>query len=1285
MRRHSGIQIIFLCFIIIFTSSRTVRASESRIKYYAEYKAVEISGQTGPEYYGYSVTVMLKSGNRILNIGETQIDLYGNYRYVFEVTDLPKEAELFVKCADKDITSTVYETLLKSYAPVNVFYQIKEGDAAYRITANMSPILKLSKKYVVIAAQYDGAGALVHSDVFYSDKAENKEYFDKTVDKKGVLKVFVWQETDKMVPSACLKEGGGELVLKFGQLADKQTQEGYSPLMGENNYQVFTQAKEEIEDEFQLQQPVTPECSREFYVSADGNDNALGDFERPFATIARAVEEYMQLSEAEKNDWTAIYIRGGNYNVSESIDLSDAKKLYISAYQDETVSLNNKLVCKGYNLHEVTQSNTERSIINRINPEVNRLYYCNYSDLGIESLDGFAYGNTGKKPKLLYNGIVQTLARYPNGGDTYIDTVIDAGYDDDGNYTENVEFIPTDKQPFSWSSNNKIGISGQLCVTWYYNHMEASFDFEKGTVKTPSRQTVSQGNKCAVRLVNHPEDRAHFYYYNVFEEIDMPGEWCAQDAEGRIYFYPGTEKVSSGDEIAIMNPIDGSIFRINSCENIVLNNIKFDMVKDAVKIENCEKVMLQNCDFSNISGRCVNILSSEYCGVINSSFENCDGGVNIGGSAQALRDLKAERNFVQNCHFNALAQTCVIIGESCGNIISHNLGENYQASFASVFGGCENIIEYNESASGGFNGNEAYIIYIDGQYNARNNHVRYNYIHDNSPDPNSILLGQGIALDDVGESNFVYGNIIKNLGGTIGINGGDNNIIDGNIIINSTEPIKCSDGMYSPEEAQGNAILDDLRKGRLTYRYYNYGLGDGTNWSMRYPKAVDRMKYLEEVSRRWNTGDHTSEEMMFMRAATGNYIVNNIMVNSPDIITGPSITDFYYSGNPENGVPDLNGNDYSVVWNNKSVEKFDIESLDYFEKIGMTYKPTYKEEEISVIYPSAEEPYLSSNEVNIVWTAAERANAYRVIVSEDADFSTVYQSRWAIDNRIILSLQNYSYGEKKYYYKIEAYNSGDGGEPFFTTSAKSVVLAPYIQTEDKTVISNKTSQFASAWNGVVGNQYIRYSDSGISGEDMSESGNSFIRVTTDDSGKSYRFVWGSGPYATAEKYNSVYDKNTTMSANILVRFPNKEKFASSVCVPFMHFSPSALAEDVSYGGNGKAVYFKIEKSADKYILFKGITGQGIPETQIGEYSGAELFARWIPVNIEVNMATGQSKCSFDNIDAAIDMNYTDWNNDGYRWNTENYLRFFDFIINGSGENQTIVDIRDVSVVRKVNH
>ena len=215
-----------LCLILILNISAVGTVHADNIRYYEAHKTIGIKGKTDKIYANKFVTLVLKAENRVINIGETTIDSLGNYKYAFKFKELPQAAELFVKCDDENVTETAYEAILNTKSFVNVNYETEESSGSYRIIADMSPVLEKSESYTAIAAQYDSSGALTGCKVFNSSDMDDASLFDKTVEKSGALKFFVWTNMKEMIPSAYTSECGGKLILKFGINADKQAREG---------------------------------------------------------------------------------------------------------------------------------------------------------------------------------------------------------------------------------------------------------------------------------------------------------------------------------------------------------------------------------------------------------------------------------------------------------------------------------------------------------------------------------------------------------------------------------------------------------------------------------------------------------------------------------------------------------------------------------------------------------------------------------------------------------------------------------------------------------------------------------------------------------------------------------------------------------------------------------------------------------------------------------------------------------------------------------------------------
>ena len=103
-----------------------INAQESDIKYYSVYKSIRLKGETDPTAGNKFVTAILKDGNGVLNMAEIEIDSAGRYDYVFNTPSITEEVELVVKCADEDITNTVYEAILQMNLLDHSFFVFKD-------------------------------------------------------------------------------------------------------------------------------------------------------------------------------------------------------------------------------------------------------------------------------------------------------------------------------------------------------------------------------------------------------------------------------------------------------------------------------------------------------------------------------------------------------------------------------------------------------------------------------------------------------------------------------------------------------------------------------------------------------------------------------------------------------------------------------------------------------------------------------------------------------------------------------------------------------------------------------------------------------------------------------------------------------------------------------------------------------------------------------------------------------------------------------------------------------
>ncbi len=1414
-RKITG-KILSILLSVIMLLALYVPVQANNLSYYATFKSIKVSGYGSLDSANPFVTLILKNGDEIIGLGETKMEPSGKYEYTFRAPKITEGAELFVKCADQDITSTVYEAILETSTIAQVSYDLVERDNTYEVTADLSDVTELTDNFTIVVAQYDKEERLVESTLIGSDELEDISLFDGNIEKKSdILKLYVWT-TDTMAAAAKTREGDGGLLLKFGAKADSQYKEGYKPLAGNNGYERYLQAKSELPEELDIIKEQKPQITNAFYVSSNALSGGDGSFDRPFATLEDALDAYRNLSNANKENWTGIYLFGGVYNIDEIITINNTytnsegnAKLYIGAYNGEKVTFTNGKTVTGDDLIPVTKENTSADTINRIHSNAGQIYYVDYETLGIDKISGAVYGDTGKKPKLYISGKEQILARYPNGSDTYISNVINDGYNN--GYLDYAVFVPTDTRPFEWTNQANIGIAGQLSVSWYYNHMQAYFDNDLNHISVPATQAAAQKRGIAKNLINATEIPSHFHYYNVFEEMDLSGEWCYDDTEKRVYICLDGDV--SDKKISVAGDMTSYAIQVSGISNVVFDGIDFEVFQYAVRISGCSDVVVQNSTFKNL-GRGMYLTQSETSGVINSDFENVYTGIYIsGGGASASADVEPKRNFVQNCHFDGVENDCMTLSYTFGNIVSHNLAENFKGWFTGVFYGGENIIEYNEAYAGGYNGSEDYIIYLNGTYESRANHIRYNYLHDFSPLPQKIPTGVVICADDLAEEQYIYGNIIQNAYSGIYGNGGDNNVIDSNYIISSSQKnlwasIRMSNSMYGANVGNmGEQLLNNPVNALFTKTYHSLKLAQG-KWGQRYPHATDRMTYLQGVSKTWNTGDKISEDMLFARLCTGNYIINNVGVNVPnfainnspqsDDMNGDGVSDvtdvsnmFVQNTDPAISVTqDEYGNDYNVMWNNTYPDSVDLSQNNVFLTAGLEReKADGINSQINVLYPKNSNIRENANTVEVCWDKENGVNFYQIVVASDAAFTNVISDDWFIENRgtidlaapnkesmqfdsvrekgeitLLNSISNASLnmvvvkdsqgntvtskktltnnrktitfsfdnslkpgeiytvqspvrvdgsgnvlatktftfvsakdtninknssGGTLYYYKVLGYSASEGdaslAAPIVTSDIRTIEKGK--QQIDVTVISKGDSNLSTSWEGALGNNQTRAKVNGLLSQ-MTDDGY-YVRFTgpAATSNETYRMVWD-GVYSCVESETKKYDPDFYTNVSLKVRFPSEAEFATYADVAMAQWYPSFSAENVNLGGDSNEVKLIFTKTSRGYSLELYDFGRRNPNTLAEEsrillktYNSPEkLFGRWIDINYTVDMLTGVTTGTADGVNFETDQNNTSWG-ERYKWNPENYLRFFDFALKTNTDNVFTMDVKDVIITR----
>lgn len=602
------------------------------------------------------------------------------------------------------------------------------------------------------------------------------------------------------------------------------------------------------------------------YVSPKGNAKGDGTMQRPFQSIQQAVDYAAKV----EDDEVEILLRGGSYQVAKTIEIHPEKwknrKMVIKPYNNEKVSISGGKSILLSNAKKVT----DQDAVNRIQKEF--LSKIKVIDLKKESVTasdlmpvGFGRPSLPAWTELFVDGKPMNLSRWPNESEKLIGKIYNEGNIPRENIYDKgkAEFGYDDSRPSRWTKAPQVWIAGYFAYGYSDDMVRvASIDTVKKslTIADDSRYGFKTGAPYRT-----------WHALNLLEEIDVPGEYVLDAKNGKIYFYPPTDKMSRID----VSLLEGPLMAIERTGNITIENLVFEYTRGmGVYMEATENVLLKACTFRNIGNVAVCIGkgdisftnkdaamtdkvvrkdSSRILGTLNGRFyedilfdrnggknngvKDCyiynvgAGGVSLGGGNRAT--LTPAGNFVDNCRihdYNRINRSYhgAINMDGVGNRISRC--EIFNApSMAILFHGNDHLIEFCDIYKVCNEIDDQGAVYYGRDVSERGNLVRNCYFHDFDSKHRVTATYHDDGACDLRVEGCIYykaGTIPVLIGG-----GHDNEYVN-NIFMDSPIAIHLDNRMqgWSAFSIVKNGILDQrLQKVRYTEPPY----------STRYPEIVN--------------------------------------------------------------------------------------------------------------------------------------------------------------------------------------------------------------------------------------------------------------------------------------------------------------------------------------------------------------------------------------------------------------------------------------------------------------
>lgn len=540
------------------------------------------------------------------------------------------------------------------------------------------------------------------------------------------------------------------------------------------------------------------------YVATDGNDETgNGTFENPYNTIQKAKEAVRNIDRTDK-DGIVVAIKAGEYRTAginfseEDGGTADCPVTYC-AYGDGEVVINGGVTLKPGDFKAVPDGNMKNRLSKKVRDKVVCLDLASYGITKDQYGKIYTIGsyNTAKKydgdyigpiySELFFNDQRMNLARYPDNGYLKSGKVVEMGkgLESDGSKTADLEYWENVRNPkgdtyrlssdlskriASWQTFDDVWIFGFPKYTW----ADASTPIAEFNAKEKTLRTEFVSLYGAI-------EGAPYYFFNVFEELDAPGEWYLDRETGILYMYPLEDMSGATIDLSLTTDV------IIKAEASYLTFKKLTVKGtrgDAMDIVGDNNTVTL-CTVKNVSGSALHMDGYNNLASENEITRTGKAGISIdGGDRETLTpgNSRADNNLIHDWSEIYLTyQPAVSLG-GVGNICSHN--EIYNSPHEAVtFSGNNHVIEYNNIHDVCLLSDDAGAIYSGRRWDWYGNVIRYNAVYDlGSGDHHPT----GIYMDDALSGQTIYGNILVNVPDVgIELGGGRDLIVKNNIIINT--------------------------------------------------------------------------------------------------------------------------------------------------------------------------------------------------------------------------------------------------------------------------------------------------------------------------------------------------------------------------------------------------------------------------------------------------------------------------------------------------------------------
>ncbi|MDO5310033.1 MAG: hypothetical protein Q4G03_11170, partial [Planctomycetia bacterium] len=410
---------------------------------------------------------------------------------------------------------------------------------------------------------------------------------------------------------------------------------------------------------------VAQKYTRFIYVSVEGSDESgAGTKESPYASLARAFDDVMTRRSGGDETKVVIELSQGEYQVERTARLADCGRVQVRAAEGSAVVLTGARRIKNFqSLADLSGENPKlKAHYERLSPEAREhvlfadLSASGVTDFGRLQRRGYGVGDKVAPIASLYlNGVAQTLSRWPNRDEQSL--TFGASAEPVGEKSQSGDdlasgstFLSDRDRIQSWSLNG----DGSGDDIW-------AFGLYQWEWAANLRRVLAFDVKTGATTFDYPNSSGKYSYYfvNVFEELDQPGEYYVDAKEGLLYFYPPEEFATPealNDATVEYDHFDQRFIELQGATDVLLRGLTLRGGREsAVAMLNCKRCFFSDGTIEQFGGNAAIINDGSFCGVLNSRLRELGAcGVRIqGGDRATLTDC---RHIVSNNYISQFSR-----------------------------------------------------------------------------------------------------------------------------------------------------------------------------------------------------------------------------------------------------------------------------------------------------------------------------------------------------------------------------------------------------------------------------------------------------------------------------------------------------------------------------------------------------------------------------------------------------------------------------------------------------